>query len=53
MYDRKCLEIAEDFLDDEPALKTPENAAKIAQAVQDAIEDGILSLRDAAGKAGA
>jgi len=51
-YDTKCHEIAEWFMDDEPkALQTPANIARIAQRVQDVIEDEIECIKQDADEA--
>lgn len=40
-YDRKCYELADDFLDDYPEIKSPQNLDGLAQEIQDAIENFI------------
>jgi len=45
-YDAKCYELAEWFLDDEHSkLQTDANKARIAQRVQDVIEDEIECIK--------
>lgn len=44
-YDPKCHEIAVRFLDDEPDFLNNVNIARIAQRVQDAIEDEIDCIK--------
>ena len=45
-YDAKCYELAEWFLDDEPlALQTEANKARIAQVVQDYLENEITCIK--------
>jgi Mn-dependent DtxR family transcriptional regulator len=44
MYDRKCYELAEHFLSDEPEIDSEENRAELAQAIQTEIEDKIAEL---------
>lgn len=45
MYDQKCLDLAESFLEDEPAIESraehDKHAALLAQVIQDAIENYI------------
>jgi hypothetical protein len=41
MFDTKCYQLAQDFLEDEPELNNKANAGKLAQVIQDAIEDWI------------
>lgn len=39
-YDAKCFELAEDFIDDTPAIvKTPGMVSALAQEIQDTIEE--------------
>ena len=46
MYDSTCSALAEWFLSDEPKeLRTPANIARIAQRIQDNIEDEILCIK--------
>lgn len=53
-YDTKCHEIAEFFmLDEAMALQTPANLARIAQRVQDCIEDEIECIKQDADDAAA
>ena len=45
-YDVKCGDLARAFLYDEPAaLSTPDDIARLAQAIQDRIEEVIDDLR--------
>ena len=39
MYDNKCWKLAGHFLEDYPSLSTKGNRKKLAQTIQDAIED--------------
>ncbi len=48
MFDPKCLELAGAFLEDYPSLDTAVNAEKIAQAIQDAIEEAFDELEELA-----
>lgn len=41
MYDTKCYNLAVAFLEDEPAINTPERVNQLAQKIQDTIEDEI------------
>lgn len=47
-YDTKCYDLAEAFLEDEPALNTPANRAQLAQEIQTCIEDEIHYMRSSA-----
>jgi hypothetical protein len=40
-YDEKCHELAEAFLEDEAHLRTDKRTARLAQIIQDTIEDFI------------
>jgi len=40
-YDQKCYDLAESFLEDEPALNNEENRNELAESIQSAIEDFI------------
>jgi len=40
-YDSRCLELARVFIGDEPMLQKPGNAERLAQEIQDRIEDWI------------
>ena len=40
-YDPKCYDLAAAFLEDEPELATEKNKCKLAQHIQDTIEDWI------------
>jgi hypothetical protein len=42
-----CYDLACDFLRDEPKLSSPINKNKLAQTIQDAIEDWIKEGNDA------
>ena len=44
-YDSRCHDIAEAFLEDEPAMKSARNVRRLAQCVQDSIEDWIAYER--------
>ena len=44
-YDLKCQDLADAFLRDTPILHTSENAAQLAQRIQDAIEDWFYEVR--------
>ena len=51
-YDQKCYDLAEYFMDDEPLkLQTDKNKARIAERVQDCIEDEILCIKQDADSA--
>jgi hypothetical protein len=39
MFDSRCFDLAEHFLQDEPELR--EKVSELAQAIQDAVEDWI------------
>jgi hypothetical protein len=39
VFDPDCYELSQKFLADEPKLDTPVNREKLAQTIQDAIED--------------
>lgn len=41
-FDTRCHELAVVFLEDNPVISTPENADKLAQRIQDAIEEFLL-----------
>lgn len=41
MYDKKCWQLANEFLDDHKAIQTVANVDKLAQEIQDRIEDWI------------
>ena len=45
-YDTKCYDLADAFLEDEPALRTEPNRKKLAQEIQTAIENWIKDARD-------
>ena len=45
-YDRKCYDLAEEFLADDPALNTAENRHALASLIQQAIEDFIELARE-------
>lgn len=45
MYDVKCFELASQFLDDEPEIKTDANVSELAQRIQDSIEQFIEEKR--------
>lgn len=45
-YDRKCYELARDFLGDEPYIDTTDNRDDLAQSIQDAIENTIWSMKE-------
>jgi hypothetical protein len=48
MYDPKCHDLATEFLAEErPALRTDAHVQRLAQVIQDAIEDEIEAMRDA------
>ena len=51
-FDSKCYDLAEHFLSDEPALQSERNRNRLAQAIQDAIEDWIEGERPLAPDAG-
>lgn len=38
-YDAKCIQLARDFLRDEPSINDEGHAVELAQAIQDCIED--------------
>lgn len=51
MFDAKCEELADAFLEGDPELdviNTNENSAELAQRIQDTIEDFISEKRRAA-----
>lgn len=43
MFDTKCYDLAEAFLEDEPHLDTEKRRNELAQIIQTAIEDFIAS----------
>lgn len=43
-YDIKCAQLANDFLEDHPAVNTLTNQQQLAQEIQDAIEGFIEGL---------
>lgn len=45
-YDSNCYDLAEHFLADEPALNTERNKKRVAQHIQDTIEDWIAYERE-------
>lgn len=45
-YDHRCLDLAETFLSDEPALNTETRRDMLATIIQSAIEDFITCERD-------
>lgn len=45
MYDTKCYELAEAFLEDEGILNTEAYRKHLAQAIQNAIEGEIADMR--------
>lgn len=49
MFDTKCLELAEAFLEDE-APQVRRHANTLAQTIQDAIEDELEVLRKSEGR---
>ena len=40
-YDTKCFQLAAEFLDDHPEIRSIENIGKLAQEIQTTIEDWI------------
>ena len=44
-YDQKCYDLADAFLSDEGAINTTENTERLAQLIQDVIEDEIAELQ--------
>jgi hypothetical protein len=44
-FDEKCYELAKEFLSDDPDLNNEVNRDKLAQSIQDTIEDEIADLR--------
>jgi hypothetical protein len=44
MYDTKCWNLAEDFLDDSDKPHTPEDTRQLAQTIQDAIENWLAGF---------
>lgn len=45
MYDTKCYDLAEAFLEDEPHLATTKRMCELAELIQMTIEDYIASER--------
>ncbi len=50
-YDRKCLDLAEHFMSDEPEMNCEEACDELAQVIQTAVEDWIADRRDERGLA--
>ena len=44
-FDKKCYELAEHFLEDEPALNLKANKEELAASIQAAIEDWFEMVR--------
>jgi hypothetical protein len=44
-YDQKCYDLAEAFLDDTPEINTTANTERLAQLIQDTIEDEIGDMQ--------
>lgn len=45
-FDEKCFDLAGLFLGDEPALFSERNKRRLAQAIQDTIEDWIATEKE-------
>ena len=45
-FDPDCCDLAEHFLSDEPALNTERNKKRLAQHIQDTVEDWIAYERE-------
>lgn len=44
-YDTKCYDLADAFLRDEGEINTAENTERLAQLIQDTIEEEIADMR--------